>query len=127
MNDMQYAEHCLQLLADYATDFVKRTESLESGDHLQELAGAFQVLVEAGPDIYIDGPNLISRLFTSYPDFAPDFPRELLWFLGGECLHFMPDDEIEVFQQLEELRTQAATRGEIIDFEAARAKLLKTQ
>lgn len=127
MNDQQYAQHCLQLLADYSTDLVKRTDSLETDDHLRELAGAFQALVGSGPDIYIDGPSLISRLFTSYPDFAPDFPRELLWFLGGECLHFMPDDEIEVFQRLEELRTQAASRGEIIDFEAARAKLLKTQ
>ena len=49
-------------------------------------------------------PALVARLFTTYPDFAPTFPRELLWFFGGDCLHYMPDEEIATFQQLEELR-----------------------
>lgn len=78
-------------------------------------------------DLYTDGSSLVSRLFTTYPDFSPTFPRELLWFLGGDCLHFMPDDEIALYQALEEQREETAARGEIIDFTAARAKLLKLQ
>ena len=39
----------------------------------------------------------------------------------------MPDDEIELHQQLEELRSAAAAAGEQLDLRAARSKLLKLQ
>lgn len=127
MNDQEYAEHCRQVLTDYSTDFAKRTRELPEGDHLRELAHAFVTLASDAGDLFADGPALVMRLFTNYPDFAPEFPRELLWYLGGECLHFMPDEEIGLYQQLDEMRADAATRGEVIDFAEARAKLLKTQ
>ena len=69
----------------------------------------------------------MERLFTTYPDFAPTFPRDLLWFFGGECLHFMPDSELELYQKLDSQRHEAAARGEQLDLATARAKLLKLQ
>ena len=127
MNDQEYTQHCRQVLADYSAGLAQRTRELPEGDHLRELAHAFVTLASDAGELYEDGPNLVMRLFTNYPDFAPDFPRELLWFLGGECLHFMPDEEIAVYQQLDDLRAEAAVRGEVIDFASARAKLLKSQ
>ena len=127
MDDQQYTVHCRQVLADYAASLAQRTGQLAEGDHLRELAHGFVTLASDAGDLFGDGPALVMRLLTHYPDFAPDFPRELLWFLGGECLHFMPDEEIAVYQQLDELRAAAATRGEVIDFAEARAKLLKNQ
>lgn len=127
MNDEQYLKFCRQLLSEFTQGFDRRTRELDSSDSLRQLAKAFRELDSGQRDLYLDGPGLVTRLFTTYPDFAPTFPRDLLWFLGGECLHFMPDEEIEEHQQLTELRTEAASRGEQIDLTAARAKLLKLQ
>ena len=128
MNDPQYLLHCRQLLADFARTMTQRTDAMAETDSLRQLAGAFQQLADDNQsDLYRVGPSLVDRLFTTYPDFAPTLPRELLWFFGGDCLHYMPDDEIALYQQLDELRAVAAGRGETLDLRAARAKLLKLQ
>jgi hypothetical protein len=127
MNDKQYLDHCQQQFSNYSKELNQRTEALAEDDSLRELALNFSQLARGEGDLYGEGQSLVARLFTTYPDFAPTFPRELLWFLGGDCLHFMADEEIELHQQLEELREQSASKGEIIDFAAARAKLLKLQ
>ena len=127
MNDEQYLQHCLALLSDFAKTMITRTGHLPEDDSLRGMAEAFGALADSGADLYTEGANLITRLFTTYPDFAPTFPRELLWFFGGDCLHYMPDDEIEQYQQLEEKRMTAAARGETLNLRAARAKLLKLQ
>ncbi len=128
MNDHQYLSHCRRLLADFARTLSRRTGSMNETDSLKQLAEAFQQLADdEESDLYGIGPGLVDRLFTTYPDFAPTLPRELLWFMGGDCLHFMPDDEIALYQQLDELRAEAAARGELLDLGAARAKLLKLQ
>jgi hypothetical protein len=128
MNDEQYLLHCRGLLANFAATLCRRTESLAEDDTLRILSGDFKRLVnDPGADVYSEVASLVDRLFTTYPDFAPTFPRELLWFLGGDCLHFLADEEIALYQQLDEKRGEAATRGEIFDLGAARAKLLNLQ
>jgi hypothetical protein len=127
MNDEQYLAHCREALDRFADELAKRASHLPKQDPLRDLAEAFKGLCDNAGELYTEGPALVTRLFTTYPDFAPAFPRELLWFLGGECLHFMPDDEIELHRQLDELRTAAAAAGEKLDLRAARSKLLKLQ
>ena len=128
MNDEQYLSHCRDLLADFSRTLSQRTEALEQDDGLRTLAAEFQRLTnDPAADVYSEVGSLVDRLFTTHPDFAPTFPRELLWFFGGDCLHFMPDDEIAVYQQLDDQRGRAARRGEILDLHSARAKLLKLQ
>jgi hypothetical protein len=125
MNDEQYLQHCRQQLDEFAIDLVTRTESLEASNALRELALTLQEVTHEKGDIYTTGADLIVRLCTTYPDFVPTFPRELLWFLGGDCLHFMPDEEIALFQQFEDNRRAAASSGEVFDFQAARLRLMK--
>lgn len=127
MNDSQYAIHCQEQLAEFAADMTKRLEHLPEGDSLRELADRFSTLGKDKGDLYIDGTTLVSRLFTTYPDFAPTFPRDLLWFLGGECLHYMPDSEIAAYQKLDDMRYEAAQRGETLNLREARASLLSLQ
>ena len=127
MDDAQYASYCRDQLQDFATTLVKRTEHLPENDSLRELAAAFRQLADGERELYLDGPQLVSRLFTTYPDFAPTFPRDLLWFLAGECLHYMPDEEIAVYQQLDELRTEAVAQGKTLDLRQARASLQQLQ
>jgi hypothetical protein len=128
MNDEQYLLHCRELFLGFAETLSRRTEALDPEDTLRTLAGDFQRLAEqAAADLYCEIGPLVDRLFTTYPEFAPTFPRELLWFAGGDCLHFMPDEEIGLYQELDEKRAEAAAGGEILDLAAARAKLLKLQ
>ncbi len=127
MDDVHYLEHCRSLLKEFASVLRQRTDFLPPEDTLRELSDAFTELAEGERDLYVEGPALVERLFVTYPDFAPSFPRDLLWFLGGECLHYMADSEIDLHQQLDTLRHEAAARGEQLDLGAARAKLLKLQ
>ena len=127
MNDEQYLHHCREQLSAFAETLFQRTAGLADDDPFRQLAAAFQALANGEGDLYSEGPRLAGSLFTTYPDFAPTFPRELLWFFGGDCLHYMPDDEIAVYQQLEDQRLQAASRGETLDLQQARANLLKLQ
>jgi len=102
MDDVEYAEYCRGLLDTFAREFLERTRELGPQDGLRELALAFGEVSAGGASYYDRGRELVSRLFTSYPEFAPTFPRELLWFLGGECLHYMPDEEIAEFERRQE-------------------------
>lgn len=128
MNDQQYLDHCRTLLAEFSRTFATRTSQLPADHPLRELALAFVAIGDTtAVDLYTLGPELVSRLFDTYPDFAPTFPRQLLWFLGGDCLHYMADEEIGQYQQLEDLRLEAASKGELFNLHEARAKPLNLQ
>lgn len=127
MDDNQYANYCREQLRDFARTMVTRTEHLPEDDSLRELSAAFAALASGERDLYGEGPGLVSRLFTTYPDFAPTFPRDLLWFLAGECLHYMPDEEIATYQQLDDMRAEAAAQGKTLDLRQARASLARLQ
>lgn len=127
MSEQQYLDYIYALLAQFTRTFATRTEQLPPEHPLRELAAAFEAIAGNGDDFYTEGPGLVARLFDTYPEFAPTFHRQLLWFLGGDCLHYMADEELDQYQQLEELRATAASTGEVFDFQEARAKLLNLQ
>lgn len=62
------------------------------------------------------GQDMICQVFHRYPQIAHLVPRDLLWFFGGDCLHFMPDEEIVIFQALEERRFEAEQNDEPFDW-----------
>jgi hypothetical protein len=92
----------------------------EGQEQFAALAEAFRELADAAEGLHDRGPELLYRLLTTTPSLAPSVPRDLLWYLGAECLHFMPDDEIERFTALDEARRAAADRGERYDWPGAR-------
>ncbi|KAF1066968.1 MAG: hypothetical protein GAK45_01785 [Pseudomonas citronellolis] len=69
------------------------------------------------------GQDLISQVFHRYPQIAHLVPRDLLWFFGGDCLHFMPDEELALYQQLDERRWAAEEQGEAFDWTAEKRLL----
>ncbi len=79
----------------------------ESGTALKE---QFQVTInalESGAEYSFAAEDLLTTLITHYPNLTPAIPRELLWAIGGSCLHYLGDEEIEQFSQIEE---QQSTR-----------------
>lgn len=127
MNDEQYRQYGCDEIAQFAENLQKQTQQLPEDDPLRELAAGFASLTESPDNLYEAGPSLVQRLFTTYPEWAPTLPRHTLWFLGGDCLHLMADEEIALFQELEEQRLLAAAAGTVFNLRDARAKLLKLQ
>jgi len=70
-----------------------------------------------------EGQQLICKAIASYPHITPLIPRDLFWFFGGDCLHFMPDEEIANYQLLDERRFEAEEKGLNFHFEGERAKI----
>ncbi len=126
MNDSEYRDFCLELAANFADRLRREADKTSPEDPLRKLAEGFTALAR-GESIYEDGPGHITTLFTHAPEFAPLLPRDLLWFIGGDCLHFMPDEELAKYQALEDMRAAAAASGESFDYRAERAKLLNLQ
>ncbi len=93
-----------QILDDSHALFLERFDEL-----LSELPG------DTDANLYL-GQDLISQIFQRYPQIAHLVPRDLLWFFGGDCLHFMPDEEIELYQRLDERRFEAEQRGAAFDW-----------
>ena len=62
------------------------------------------------------GQDLMSQVILRYPQIAHLVPRDLLLFFGGDCLHFMPDEELDLYQALEERRYEAELNDEPFDW-----------
>ncbi|MGY0219135.1 PA2817 family protein [Endozoicomonadaceae bacterium StTr2] len=82
-------------------------------------------LEHGGEDALQDGQLFICQIIGNYPQLTPMITRDLLWFFGGDCLHFMPDEELEKFQQLDEQQAEAVSKGEHFDWSEARTVLNK--
>jgi hypothetical protein len=96
-NEAEFQQQLIQLVADMEQ---------QRGDYIES------------------GQQILARLVRHYPDLVPLVPRDLFWLFGGELLHFMPDDEIAIFQQLDELRHDAQMAGDGFNYEQERARLL---
>ncbi|MFC6669192.1 PA2817 family protein [Marinobacterium aestuariivivens] len=90
----------------------------------RQLTDLVQAVEQQSGDYIESGQQILSRLVRHYPELVPLLPRDLFWYFGGECLHFMPDDEIEIFQRLDEQRYEAESAGEPFHYEEARAHIL---
>lgn len=71
------------------------------------------------------GQELICQIFQRYPQIAHLVPRDLLWFFAGDCLHYMPDEEIALYQRLDERRFEAEANDEPFDWQHEKQWLLE--
>ena len=67
---------------------------------LQQLAEIIQLFSQHSDAAYEQGRAWLVNMFTHLPQFTPTIDRDLLWLFGGECLHFLSDEEIDQFQRL---------------------------
>lgn len=115
-----HVKHHLELLAHLRTILVAvaDAEVIPENHHalfLERFDDMVERLNDSTEDLYM-GQDIISQVFQRYPQIAHLVPRDLLWFFGGDCLHFMPDDEIDKFQQLEDRRYAALEKCEDFDW-----------
>lgn len=100
-----YKAYYARLLAQLAA-VIHRTAPFNGGE-LDELQGALlqklDTLVEGrADDAMVDGQWLLQRIVADYQHLMPLVPRDLFWYFGGDCLHFLTDEEIAFFQSVEE-------------------------
>lgn len=115
-----YLDHNLALLAHLRGILVALGEAEQVSDESHALfVERFDDLLKSLPHIPEDrhlGQDMICQVFHRYPQVAHLVPRDLLWFFGGDCLHFMPDEEIALYQELDERRFEAEVNGEFFDW-----------
>ncbi len=58
------------------------------------------------------GQWLLSQLVGNYQHLMPSVPRALFWYFGGDCMHYLGDEEITHFQTLEERYHELLAAGE---------------
>ena len=87
--------------------------NLEYLDLFAEMVEAYE---QHQPGAFDAGQDLMVRLVRTYPQLVPLVARDLFWLFGGECLHFMSDEEIGQFQQLDEALAEADAQQIEIDY-----------
>jgi hypothetical protein len=102
----------------------KDTEASEELEFLDQFAAVVDDFEHHRPEAYEDGQTLLVRLVRGYPQFVPLLARDLFWLFGGECLHFMSDEEIEQFQQLDETQAELEASNTPVDYLSLRQSIL---
>ena len=119
-----YHDHNLALLAHLRGILLAmgETEQVSEESHALFLERFDELIMNLQnvPEERHMGQDMICQVFHRYPQIAHLVPRDLLWYFGGDCLHFMPDEEIEIFQQLEERRYEAEQNDEPFDWNMER-------
>jgi len=116
-----YLDHHLALLAHLRSILVAlgEAEQVPEENHalfLERFDELLAQLPQAPEDSLYLGQDLLCQVIHRYPQIAHLVPRDLLWFFGGDCLHFMPDEEIALFQTLDERRYEAERNDEPFDW-----------
>ncbi len=87
-----------------------------NGDEVDELQAQFLEKIEElrsseakgsddaeDPSLYsATGQWMLCRIVADYPHLMPVVPRDLFWFFGGDCMHYLSDEEIRFFQGVDE-------------------------
>lgn len=125
----------VELLTQLATQLAK----LELADQdynqentiLQQLAQLIESLKDPSAQQYdsaiFDGQQWLQRFLTHNPELAAAIHRDLLWFFGGDCLHFMPDEEIEKYQLLDDAMAEAMLRSTPFNYTLSREAIFETK
>jgi len=129
MTDNLYFEHHRQLilalidaakqmprLAEHAPRDEADNEFLEDLERLSEGTQINETFISKGQ-------ASLCRIVARYPELTPLAHRDLFWLFGGDCLHFMPDEEIALYQRLDERRYSLESEGKTFNFAEERAQL----
>lgn len=117
--------HHLQLLDELHRQCVRclETDPLHNEQANRELLDSLEALrsaVAEGGDYGSPGQALIARIVAHYPALTSAVHRDLFWFFGGDCLHFMSDEEIALYQRLDEMLHE---QGADADYSALRTQV----
>lgn len=80
---------------------VKRELNMPDDETLNQLQRLLADFEQNKDSAILDAQQWLAKIFNFYPQLAPIIPRALLWFVGGECLHYLTDEELLAFEELQ--------------------------
>jgi len=126
MNQKQYCTQQLQNLAREVSQqapFAEANKELPLTESDQRFIDTLKRLADPSTphdeSYFEQGQWLIGQSVANQAHITALIPRDLFWYFGGDCLHYMPDEEISKFQQLEE----ACYDKESNDYQEERARI----
>lgn len=122
LNLLKIAYNNLTQQADFKSDNVDPVNI----EYLNQFAALVDAFEQHAPHAYDEGQDMMVRLVRTYPQYVHLVARDLFWLFGGECLHFMSDNEIEQFQRLDEALAEARTSASEIDYLQLRQAVLES-
>lgn len=130
MNQKQYCTQQLQRLAQEVSQqppFSQANQELPLSESDQRFLDTLTHLsTEECPhdeQFFEHGQWLIAQVVANQGHITQLIPRDLFWYFAGDCLHFMPDEEIRKFQQVDEACFESANG----DYSQERAKVFGLQ
>lgn len=111
------SELCKQVVAQHPN------HSEESNNELLEMFTQLDASFSNNDDYALIGQQIVTRIVSHYPDITPQLHRDLLWFYGGDCLHFLGDDEIQKYQDLEERYYELCNKDDTTSYRNLRAQI----
>lgn len=118
--------HHIQLLNQVQQRMQRANESNPGAiadEILHQLQQLIEQLEERTDSAYAAGQDWLMGILVHQPQLTPVIDRDLLWFFGGECLHFMSDEEIDLFQKLDEQEADHDQASGSFDRDAVKALL----
>lgn len=101
---LQHHQTLLEALYDYCLTQLPFS-SEQASDVDREFIATFKSLClssNTDADYSFNGQSIITRIVSHYQHITPSVSRDLFWYFGGDCLHYMTDEETALYQQLEE-------------------------
>lgn len=78
---------------------VKKELDMPDNETLDQLKKLLINFEQSTGTAILDAQQWLAKIFNFYPQLAPIIPRALLWFVGGECLHYLTDEELRAFEE----------------------------
>jgi len=97
-------------------DMSEESYSSEADELLALFQETITLYQEHSNEAFDLGQALMTRLVRNYPQLTQLLARDLLWLFGGDCIHYLNDDEIEQFQALDEARYAKEGQNEAFDY-----------
>lgn len=125
---IQLLQHVQQRLtrAAASSDPADPGAAIIAPEILHQINDVIEQLMQRTDSAYMDGQDWLMNILTHHPQLTPAIDRDLLWFFGGECLHFMSDDEIDLFQKLDEQEAEHDPSSGSFDRAAVKTLLQQT-
>ncbi len=93
----------LQTLLQQVQLALDAINSAESAAIISDRFATIFEMIDNGEEYNHLAQDAVSNLITLHPNLSHLVPRLLLWQLGGSCLHFLSDEELEQFSAAHEL------------------------
>lgn len=118
-NRLAYHLELLQETLQRLEKAEERESNAVGEEILQQFRDLIDQLTEHRDSAYDTGQDLFNKIGTHNPQIMPAIDRALFWFFGGNCMHFMTDEEITRFQHLDEMSAEAEAEGREYDYRSA--------